>query len=197
MLTGVRVLERTVGIAGGYCGKLLADAGADVVKVEPADGDPLRSSGSGALFEFLNESKTLAPHAENAAADALLVDRAAEPVTPSQVVVCITPFGLDGPWTGRPATEFTLQAAAGSPGPRASAGAFRSASRVRGSRARLHDEADDERGARGCRAVQDPVRSGVERRDDPRVRALRRTRRVRAEQVRTVRRASDPVPHLR
>src|SRR2546421_8683593 len=118
MLTGVRVLERTVGIAGGYCGKLLADAGADVVKVEPADGDPLRSSGSGALFEFLNESKTLAPQAEIAAADVLLVAGAAEPVTPSQVVVCITPFGLDGPWTGRPATEFTLQAAAGSTGHR-------------------------------------------------------------------------------
>ena len=29
-------------IAGAYCGKLFVDAGADVVKVEPAAGDPLR-----------------------------------------------------------------------------------------------------------------------------------------------------------
>ncbi len=37
---------------------------------------------------------------------------------PSQVVVTITPFGRDGPWVGRPWTEFTLQAACGSTGQR-------------------------------------------------------------------------------
>ena len=51
----MRVLELASGLAGAYCGKLLADAGADVVKGEPADGDPLRSNA--ALFEFLNTSK--------------------------------------------------------------------------------------------------------------------------------------------
>ena len=33
---------------------------------------------------------------------------------PALVVVTITPFGCEGPWAGRPATEFTLQAACGS-----------------------------------------------------------------------------------
>src|SRR4051794_30622371 len=55
-LEGVRVLDRTTGIAGPYCTKLLVDAGADVVKVEPAD-DPLRSWRDGLLFEYLNAGR--------------------------------------------------------------------------------------------------------------------------------------------
>src|SRR6185503_1724100 len=50
-------VDCSIGIAGGYCTKLLADAGADVVKVEPPGGDPLRTWKSGALFEFLATSK--------------------------------------------------------------------------------------------------------------------------------------------
>src|SRR5579859_2824455 len=57
VLEGIRVVDCSTEIAGPYCTKLLADAGADVIKVEPAAGDPLRSWGSGALFEFLNTSK--------------------------------------------------------------------------------------------------------------------------------------------
>ena len=41
-LDELRVVEVSDRIAGSYCGKLLVDAGADVVKVEPAGGDPLR-----------------------------------------------------------------------------------------------------------------------------------------------------------
>ena len=40
-LGGIRVLE-LAGPLGCYCGRLLADLGADVVKVEPPDGDDLR-----------------------------------------------------------------------------------------------------------------------------------------------------------
>lgn len=65
---GVRVVDLSTGISGAYCTKLLADAGCDVIKVEPAAGDSLRrwsASGSvgtdgdpdGALFRFLNTSK--------------------------------------------------------------------------------------------------------------------------------------------
>lgn len=66
-LAGMRVLELSTEIAGPYCSKLLVDAGAEVVKLEPPDGDPLRrwsASGvalepgrDGALFQFLNGSK--------------------------------------------------------------------------------------------------------------------------------------------
>ena len=118
ILRGVRVLDRTSGIVGAYCGKVLADAGATVTRVVLAGGDPLGGLGSEPLFEFLHTSKAEVAEADadDAAADIVLVDRAAEAAAPGQIVVCLTPFGLDGPWVDRPATEFTLQAAGGSTG---------------------------------------------------------------------------------
>jgi crotonobetainyl-CoA:carnitine CoA-transferase CaiB-like acyl-CoA transferase len=67
-LAGLRVLELASEIAGPYCGKMLVDAGAEVIKLEhPDGGDPLRrytASGQalaegedGALFQYLNASK--------------------------------------------------------------------------------------------------------------------------------------------
>ena len=44
-LAGVRVLELGDDLAAAYTGRLLADLGADVVKVEPGGGDPLRRRG--------------------------------------------------------------------------------------------------------------------------------------------------------
>ncbi len=42
-LDGLKVLEMGTLIAGPFCGRLLAEFGADVIKIEtPADGDPLR-----------------------------------------------------------------------------------------------------------------------------------------------------------
>ncbi|WP_419838234.1 CaiB/BaiF CoA transferase family protein [Candidatus Poriferisodalis sp.] len=45
LLAGVRVLELATGISGPYLGKLFADHGADVIKVEPSGGDPARRHG--------------------------------------------------------------------------------------------------------------------------------------------------------
>ncbi|MAO56030.1 MAG: hypothetical protein CMM61_10055 [Rhodospirillaceae bacterium] len=44
-LQGCRVLELGSTVAGPYCGRLMADFGAEVVKVESPDGDPVRSFG--------------------------------------------------------------------------------------------------------------------------------------------------------
>jgi len=41
-LAGVRVLELGSSVAGPFCGRLLADFGAEVLKVEPPTGDPVR-----------------------------------------------------------------------------------------------------------------------------------------------------------
>src|SRR5205814_7242599 len=103
MLHGVRVVDRTQQIAGPYCTKLLADAGADVVKVEPPAGDSLRTWGSGGLFEYLNASKRSVLGDDSAlveGADLLVADRPVDVAllqkgNPALVVVTITQFGRD------------------------------------------------------------------------------------------------------
>jgi crotonobetainyl-CoA:carnitine CoA-transferase CaiB-like acyl-CoA transferase len=120
---------------------LLADGGAQVIKVESPHGDPLRRwsssgaaiDGDGALFGFLAGGKhSVVAEAGDAgfvndllaAADAVVWSRGSEvsesfiPTVlreshPHLVVTSITPFGLEGPWRDRPATEFTLQAWSG------------------------------------------------------------------------------------
>jgi len=41
-LAGLRIVDLTTGLAGPYCSKLLVDQGAEVIKVEPPGGDPMR-----------------------------------------------------------------------------------------------------------------------------------------------------------
>ncbi len=145
-LSGYAIVDLSTGIAGAYCTKLLADGGAEVVKVEPPQGDPLRAwsaSGAdviegtdGALFSYLACSKRSVvadPDGDTEFVDALLADAdavlwsrgpgiaAAPQFAPDEIhrrhphltVTAITPFGLTGPWSERPATEFTLQAWSG------------------------------------------------------------------------------------
>lgn len=148
-LAGIRVLDLSTEIAGPYCTKLLADAGADVLKIELPDGDPLRrwtASGTrlapdedGVLFRFLNTSKrgavvdyTTASGRERLLALAAGAHLLIENIAPGAIealglgpdvlwernhalsLVSISPFGRGGPWSQRPATEFTLQAWCGS-----------------------------------------------------------------------------------
>ena len=67
-LTGLRVLDLANNIAGSYCGKLLADFGAEVIKVEPPkEGNPLRKKApffkdeqdkeKSGMFFYLNTNK--------------------------------------------------------------------------------------------------------------------------------------------
>lgn len=140
-LTGVRVVDLSTGIPGGYCSKLLADAGADVIKVEPPQGDPLRHHSGGVLFEFLHTSKRsivvdLADGSDDDRATLLALYATADLVVESfepgfieslalgfdalqsrntrATMLSISNFGRGGPWSNRPASEFTLLAQAGS-----------------------------------------------------------------------------------
>jgi crotonobetainyl-CoA:carnitine CoA-transferase CaiB-like acyl-CoA transferase len=141
-LSGVQVVDLSSGLAGAYCAKLLADGGADVVKVEDRLGDPLRrlvecgaslaTDEDGALFRFLCASSDSvvgdAPFAQELVARADVVvwsagsavagDPACRPRALHErhrdlVVVALSPFGLDGPWEHRPTTDFTRQALCG------------------------------------------------------------------------------------
>ncbi|MBI2847310.1 MAG: CoA transferase [Chloroflexi bacterium] len=67
LLCGFRVVDLSQDIAGPYCTKLMAGLGADVIKVEPPEGDPSRRAGpfpddiphpeKSALYLYLNTGK--------------------------------------------------------------------------------------------------------------------------------------------
>ncbi|MBR0800355.1 CoA transferase [Bradyrhizobium jicamae] len=61
-LAGMRVLDFSIMLAGPYCARLLADVGADVIKIEPPEGDDMRlrtplREGHSAYFGQLNAGK--------------------------------------------------------------------------------------------------------------------------------------------
>lgn len=56
-LQGLRVIDLTRNLPGPFATRLLADLGADIIKIEPKNGDPARALGG--LFEALNHGKTI------------------------------------------------------------------------------------------------------------------------------------------
>ncbi len=61
-LEGVRVLDFSIMLAGPYCARLLSDVGAEVIKIEPPEGDDMRlraplRDGHSAYFGQLNAGK--------------------------------------------------------------------------------------------------------------------------------------------
>jgi crotonobetainyl-CoA:carnitine CoA-transferase CaiB-like acyl-CoA transferase len=142
-LNDLRVIDFSDNIAGSYATKLLADAGAEVIKIEPATGDPMRcwsgqrqrsdaaqSDSDSALFQFLNTSKKSVTgefgdaHVSEMVSTANIVVNTFAPGAinadqfceqfPHLVLLSITPFGHTGPYRDRAATEFILQAESGS-----------------------------------------------------------------------------------
>lgn len=130
-----RVLELCNGLAVAYCGKMFADAGAHVVKIESPLGDSLRhwSAGGppGALFGYLAAGKRSVVNHGQAEVAALLagadlvltdltdgwtLDDLTARTGPAAVVVAVTPFGTTGPYVEDHvvANEFILQALCGS-----------------------------------------------------------------------------------
>jgi crotonobetainyl-CoA:carnitine CoA-transferase CaiB-like acyl-CoA transferase len=132
-LDGLRVLDLSSEIAGPYCTKLLADAGADVLKVEhPDGGDPLRRWSAtdralgdgepGVLFRFLNTSKrSAAIDYTTAAGRAQVLDLAAgaDIVVDSFVPGRLESLGLDPPalWSRQPRLTWVSISAFGRGGP--------------------------------------------------------------------------------
>ena len=145
-LSGVQVIEIGNRIATAYCGKLLRDAGADVVMLEHPDGHRLRryfpagtpagaadspffaflAGGKGSVVvsgrlpvDLLTAADIVILGATPAQAAAMgLGDEEIASIAASSTLVTISDFGWTGPWTEHPATEFTLQAWCGSTGSR-------------------------------------------------------------------------------
>ncbi len=137
-LSGVRVIDLTDERAI-YAGKLLADLGAEVLRIEPHGGDPLRERGpfhrqgssrpASLWHAFFASSRTfVAANARDA--DAQLVELAesadiildcerlddAEALLrahPSLVIVDLTSFGRSGPWRRYQAPGLVAEALAG------------------------------------------------------------------------------------
>jgi len=134
-LSSLRVLDLTEN-AAEWCGRLLADLGAEVIRVEPPGGSPGRrdpvgfalrnankagvvldlddAAGRSALLDLAADADILLESFSHAQAEArALTPAALRQANPALVVVSITDFGRTGPYRDRVATEDVLAAAGG------------------------------------------------------------------------------------
>ena len=131
-LSDIGVVELGGGIAGSWCGKVFADLGADVVKVEPPDGDRLRREPGAFANLNTNKRSVVLERSGSTAGDLMaLVDGAdlviETPGTgcladwgvareellearPRLSLVTITGFGTTGPYAGYAWSDLVVQA---------------------------------------------------------------------------------------
>lgn len=142
-LAGIRVLDFTRVLAGPYATALMADLGADIIKVEGPGGDEYRHigpfrEGESALFQTANRGKRsimldlrdpadLAVARDLAATADVLVENfrpgvmarlgldaaSLQAANPGLVYASISGFGQSGPHAARPAYDIIVQAMSG------------------------------------------------------------------------------------
>ncbi|MDR0227419.1 MAG: CoA transferase [Burkholderiaceae bacterium] len=142
-LDDVRILDFTRVLAGPLSTALLADLGAEVVKIEPPQGDDYRAigpmkNGESALFTVMNRNKqslvldlkhpeaVAVVHAMAARADVVVENfrpgvaerlgigaRQLRALNPRLVYVSVSGFGQTGPLAHRPAYDIIVQAMSG------------------------------------------------------------------------------------
>jgi len=142
-LAGAKVLDLSQGIAGPYCGMLLAQYGAEVIKVEPAEGDWGRTLGARfgdhtAIALSGNRGKrSIALDLKSAGGRGLLARLAAradvfienfrpgvserlgvgygavQAANPNVIYVSISAFGQNGPRRSQPGSDMVAQAFSG------------------------------------------------------------------------------------
>jgi len=152
LLDGVRIIEVGAVVLGPYAGQILADLGAEVIKVEALDGDIARNAhpagpGGGALFLNNNRNKRMLAidlkKPEGRAALARLIRTAdvffhnmrvdaaerlglgfdaVAEVNPRIIHCAAIGFGQRGPYRDRPAFDDIIQAASGLAGIDAASG---------------------------------------------------------------------------
>lgn len=142
-LQGIRVLEFTQVIAGPFGCMMLADQGAEVIKVEPPGGEPWRLNaqfipGESKTYQSLNRGKqslVLSGEHERAreiihrlmpTVDVVVINYRPDVATrlgidypslsalkPDLIYVDVTAFGRKGPWAHRPGYDIVVQAVSG------------------------------------------------------------------------------------
>lgn len=142
-LAGLRILDLTRVLAGPFATAILADLGAEVIKLEPPQGDDYRhigpfTAGQSALFTLTNRGKaSVVIDLKSAAGQALARDLAAScdvvvenfrpgvaarlglgpealrAANPRLVYCSISGFGQHGPASGLPAYDLVAQAMSG------------------------------------------------------------------------------------
>jgi crotonobetainyl-CoA:carnitine CoA-transferase CaiB-like acyl-CoA transferase len=142
-LAGIRVLELSQIVAGPFAGVALSDMGADVIKVEPLEGENRRNSGAvvpneGKYFQSLNRGKrSLTVNLAHPNGQALIhriiptfdvvllnyragvaqrlnIDYAAlSKLNPGLIYANITGFGEKGPYVQRAGSDIVAQAYSG------------------------------------------------------------------------------------